>query len=424
MGKRSRRFAAIIASVATFASMAVFTVSAKTKTVTYKPDGFGEKAVCGQFSFYYANSSDSGAVMSNPDANLIALDKVEASFAPQNGHAYKSSKDGDKTHHFFRLANGADIVWGQKGVINVMVFTAPEDGSYSYDIGTHCWSSMHTAIDVNLNGSWGEMVRPAQDVNTPATGTCDLKKGEKMYFLFRYLLENTEANPDGLTINSVSVTGTFSVEDDKPITGNKTVYKMDGYGEKVVCGQFSFSYAKADSAGAALSALVPLDKVETVFDPQNGKMYRSTGSDDRYHHFMKLANGDSCGFSQPGVYNVITFTAPADGEYTYNIQAHSWWNPDVVIDINHNGEWLPMVSVGTSNTVGESTVTMKKGEKIDFLFRTTAQGDTYAAYTINNVSVTGVTTSGGSPATADVTAAAAVIAIVSVAVIFTGKKRI
>ena len=96
----------------------------------------------------------------------------------------------------------------------------------------------------------------------------------------------------------------------------------------------------------------------------------------------------------------------------------------MVIDINHNGEWLPMVSVGTSNTVGESTVTMKKGEKIDFLFRTTAQGDTYAAYTINNVSVTGVTTSGGSPATADVTAAAAVIAIVSVAVIFTGKKRI
>lgn len=62
---------------------------------------------------------------------------------------------------------------------------------------------------------------------------------------------------------------------------------------KAVCGQFSFSYAKADSAGAALSALVPLDKVETVFDPQNGKMYRSAGSDDRYHHFMKLANGDA-----------------------------------------------------------------------------------------------------------------------------------
>ena len=90
--------------------------------------------------------------------------------------------------------------WANGGVCNVVVFTAPEDGTYDYDFVTYSWwgcSHSSTAYKVEVDGKVhnnnsvsypkGTGVAPngkQTDTLTQFTGTVELKAGETILFIY------------------------------------------------------------------------------------------------------------------------------------------------------------------------------------------------------------------------------------------------
>lgn len=58
--------------------------------------------------------------------------------------------------------------------------TAPSDGTYSYYLATYLWGDQGTAVDVNANGQWKDMLRyETVSANCPSTRrTVELKAGQ------------------------------------------------------------------------------------------------------------------------------------------------------------------------------------------------------------------------------------------------------
>ena len=57
---------------------------------------------------------------------------------------------------------------------------APSDGTYSYYLATYLWGDQGTAVDVNANGQWKDMLRyETVSANCPSTRrTVELKAGQ------------------------------------------------------------------------------------------------------------------------------------------------------------------------------------------------------------------------------------------------------
>ena len=128
------------------------------------------------------------------------------------------------------------------------------------------------------------------------------------------------------------------------------------------------------AVGRFADTLKPLNKLTDV---GGGKRY-TLGGNDKFKH-AELVDGEKRIYAENGGFNVIVFTAPEDGTYTYEFSGHNAWGNDIELAVNINGNsstWGKSVN-GAFGSTGKAsdTVNLKKGEKIFFVPRLTAGAD-------------------------------------------------
>ena len=128
------------------------------------------------------------------------------------------------------------------------------------------------------------------------------------------------------------------------------------------------------AVGKFADTLKPLNKLTDV---GGGKRY-TLGGNDKFKH-AELVDGEMRIYAENGGFNVIVFTAPEDGTYTYEFSGHNAWGNDIELAVNINGNsstWGKSVN-GAFGSTGKAsdTVNLKKGEKIFFVPRLTAGAD-------------------------------------------------
>ena len=128
------------------------------------------------------------------------------------------------------------------------------------------------------------------------------------------------------------------------------------------------------AVGKFADTLKPLNKLTDV---GGGKRY-TLGGNDKFKH-AELVDGEKRIYAENGGFNVIVFTAPEDGTYTYEFSGHNAWGNDIELAVNINGNsstWGKSVN-GAFGSTGKAsdTVNLKKGEKIFFVPRLTAGAD-------------------------------------------------
>lgn len=128
------------------------------------------------------------------------------------------------------------------------------------------------------------------------------------------------------------------------------------------------------AVGQFADTLKPLNKLTDV---GGGKRY-TLGGNDKFKH-AELVDGEKRIYAENGGFNVIVFTAPEDGTYTYEFSGHNAWGNDIELAVNINGNsstWGKSVN-GAFGSTGKAsdTVNLKKGEKIFFVPRLTAGAD-------------------------------------------------
>ena len=132
---------------------------------------------------------------------------------------YRTVGTGGETVDVTQMSG--EIIWytgwaANAGVCNVIVFTAPEDGTYDYDFVTYSWwgcSHSSTAYRVEVGGKVhnnntvsypkGSGVENKTDTLTNFKGTVELKAGETI--LFVYDAEN-DSSSDNSCIKKLKVT--------------------------------------------------------------------------------------------------------------------------------------------------------------------------------------------------------------------------
>ena len=128
------------------------------------------------------------------------------------------------------------------------------------------------------------------------------------------------------------------------------------------------------AVGQFADTLKPLNKLTDV---GGGKRY-TLGGNDNFKH-AELVDGEKRIYAENGGFNVIVFTAPEDGTYSYEFSGHNAWGNDIELAVNINGNsstWGKSVN-GAFGSTGKAsdTVNLKKGEKIFFVPRLTAGAD-------------------------------------------------
>lgn len=125
------------------------------------------------------------------------------------------------------------------------------------------------------------------------------------------------------------------------------------------------------AVGKFADTLKPLNKLTDI---GGGKRY-TLGGNDKFKH-AELVDGEMRIYAENGGFNVIVFTAPEDGTYTYEFSGHNAWGNDIELAVNINGNsstWGKSVNGAFNTTLtATDTVTLKKGEKIYFVPRLTA----------------------------------------------------
>jgi hypothetical protein len=136
--------------------------------------------------------------------------KCVATGKPLVGY-WSGNSDG---YHVDVCLIGDDIVW-YPGVqlYNIIAFTAPEDGTYSYDFRTHSYwgcTNSSTKYRVEVNGTvhdGNEVTHPkgttAEGSETIFTGTVSLYKGETIHFVYD---PESDVSSDNSQIDKAQVT--------------------------------------------------------------------------------------------------------------------------------------------------------------------------------------------------------------------------
>lgn len=123
-------------------------------------------------------------------------------------------------------------IYAENGGFNVIVFTAPEDGTYSYEFSGHnAWGNdIELAVNINGNSStWGKSVNGAFGSTGKASDTVNLKKGEKIFFVPRLTAGADQAGQhDYFVLESFSVSTVKYVEKQPVNPGTGTYIAASG----------------------------------------------------------------------------------------------------------------------------------------------------------------------------------------------------
>ena len=291
---------------------------------------------------------------------------------------------------------GTDVVWFTGNAIdNVIAFTAPTDGLYSYDIeGSQYWDTNASSAKyyVKVNGEiHNNNVASFEQGKTKAEtaynfeGSVELSKGQTIQLW--YDCEDSSAGDNG------------------QIT--KLQIKLERQGKAPLNNQAGCVYDLLDNLGNPAYASFSLGIAEKA----TGNLLESTatwynGDDDTVKHAgsgnalkgwsIKAVDGNrvDMGFIDgsnlvwyPGNDhdNVIIFTAPVAGTYTYEFASESYWavahsTADYYVSVNGEPVKAESVAVGTdkgepSRVTFTATVELNAG---DTIYYATTAGDSSA----------------------------------------------
>ncbi len=153
--------------------------------------GFGKGLDLGQFSLWTNTQI--------PPNGAKPLDRFEVVDNP--GPVYGMSGDG-ATH--FSLTNGLPTAHCTAQVFDYIVFTAPIDGIYDYTVTAHTWWNRDAEVGFYSNGSWADGLICGTGKDTKE-GTYRLRKGQQIWFLFRYI-DGRPGDNDPITIDEMKIT--------------------------------------------------------------------------------------------------------------------------------------------------------------------------------------------------------------------------
>lgn len=201
------------------------TVTVYLKKVNYTLKNFGKTTDFSSNNLSLVFTTEGGgtdivgslnALMNNPQA-LNKLKTIDG------GKRYTLGGN-DKFLHA-ELVDGKMRIYAENGGYNAIVFTAPEDGTYTYEFsGQNAWGN-DIEVAVNINGvhsNWGNSVNGACGKSLTATDTVTLKKGEKIFFIPRLTAGADKAGQnDYFILESFKISTVKYVEkSDNPGTGS------------------------------------------------------------------------------------------------------------------------------------------------------------------------------------------------------------
>ena len=257
-----------------------------------------------------------------------------------------------------------------------VVFTAPADGTYSYEMGAHgIWDFNHSSSRyyAEANGTIIHDAKYPQNTSiansmTSFKGSAVLLKGQTLVFVYdpedSYAGDNSYFDAFRVTYTSTDTTGATVTP---PADENKNEWSLKTDLSSATQGPFSFVYA--------------IDRPQTLsspFTPQvkDGKLVTIIGNDAD-----ATKDGEPVFYIENGVIHAnlayygredqlsfgITFQAPEDGEYTFTVK---WIRDSAGTNWNQRFVWagdswvVNNVAMGTALNVDTYSITLKKNEKI------------------------------------------------------------
>lgn len=164
------------------------TVKVYLKKVNYTLKNFGKTTDFSSNNLTLAFTTEGGgtdvvgslnALVNNPQL-LNKLKNVDG--------AKRYTLGGNDSFMHAELVDGEMRIYAENGGFNAIIFTAPEDGTYTYEFSGHNAWGNDIEVAVNYNGvssNWGKSVNAAFGRTLTATDTVTLKKGEKILFIPR-----------------------------------------------------------------------------------------------------------------------------------------------------------------------------------------------------------------------------------------------
>ena len=201
------------------------TVKVYLKKVNYTLKNFGKTTDFSSNNLTLAFTTEGGgtnvvgslsALISNPQL----LNKLK----DVNG-AKRYTLGGNDNFVHAELVDGEMRIYAENGGFNAIIFTAPEDGTYTYEFSGHNAWGNDIEVAVNINGvhsTWGKSVNGAFGATLKATDTVTLKKGEKILFIPRLTAgADMAGQKDYFVLESFKVSTVKYVENaDNPVTGS------------------------------------------------------------------------------------------------------------------------------------------------------------------------------------------------------------
>lgn len=314
--------------------------------------------------------------------NETGAGKHPGSGQPLKGYGYYNSDGwGCSTGYI-----GEDIVWATgDNMINIIVFTAPVTGLYSYDMeGRQLWdtnaSSALYYVKVNDEVHNGNTKTFEQGLAANATnynfeGSVELNKGQTICFY--YDPETNSAGDNGL-ISKLQVK--LDRVGKAPLTNEVgTVYDLVGNFTTPEYANYSFAVYE-DGVGL-------LDSTSTWYNGDDANV-KHAGTNGPLTGFNVTSDGKTVALGYIGtnivwypsgttLSNAIIFTAPVAGTYSYEFSSYSLWkvehsSADYAVSIN--GGAFEKKSVPTVTEAGDpsrvtftGSVTLNAGDTIMYL---------------------------------------------------------
>ena len=343
-----------------------------TAAVTYDLSDAGKSPILGPISFWYAKCSDYGnpgnistSIVSDPGKMMLLDTITETSGGDKR---YRNGLSDDTYLHFVKQVNGETVMMQcSKDIANVIVFTAPADGTYTYTLSTYSWGDQGTNVDVNANGTkWlTDCTYSIDEKNPPVvTDSTSMKAGEKLYFIFRITMGNVTWG--GNTIRQFSITGNVKAPQ-TPKAGD--TYKFNGFAlDTSTLSPFSIG-CHSGALGSFSGKMTPLTTVKHAKSWPGYAFDYYTSATDTTRHIS--AGNAYCINASKNNNNIIAFTAPVCGEYTYNLNAHAFNAGQVFISLYANGWTDTDYSLGSDSnkTAASKTVSLKQGDTVFFIVR-------------------------------------------------------
>lgn len=215
------------------------TVTVTLKNVNYTLKNFGKTTDFSSNNLHLVYTTEGGGtdIGSAPFGflnNAIVLNKLTD---VSGGKRYTSGANDSFKHA--ELVDGQMRFYAENGCFNAIVFTAPEDGTYTYEFsGQNAWGN-DIEVSVNINGtSWGNSVNGAFGSSKTATQSVTLKKGDLIFFIPRLTAgADREGQHDYFILESFKITSVKYVEKtSSPETGTYTAVAVVAFAAAaVVC---------------------------------------------------------------------------------------------------------------------------------------------------------------------------------------------